>query len=70
MSKLKERVQGRVRFHHYQDGNLIYMCEGDNFEFPVPVTDCGSARFEHIDKGILFMKWIKRQMNLIEVAQS
>lgn len=66
MSSLKERVSSTVEFIHYQDGNLIYRCTYDLFEFPVPIADCGSARFLNVDRGMIFMKWIKRQMKLLE----
>ncbi len=59
---LKERVNSTVRFVRYQDGNLIYRVAVDNFEFPVPIADCGSARFEAVDKGIIFMRWIRKHM--------
>lgn len=60
---LKKRITGQVDLSHYQDGNLYYRCE-DGFEFPVPVSQCGSARFLNKDKGILFMKWIKKHSDL------
>lgn len=63
MHDLKGRVKGQVEFSHYQDGNLVYRCE-DGFDFPVPVSQCGTARFLNKDKGILFMKWIKKHSDL------
>lgn len=65
MSDLKERIKGNVVFVHYQDSNLIYKCE-DGFEFPVPIEDCGSARFLNQDRAMIFMKWIKKQMSIIK----
>lgn len=67
---LKARVQKNVLFSYYQDGNLFYKCESDGFEFPVPLTDCGSARFQHTDKGMLFMRWIRKHMEAIEKAKN
>lgn len=63
MSDLKSRVKGQVQFVHYQDGNLIYRCD-DGFEFPVPLADCGSARFPAQEKAMLFMRWIRKRMLL------
>lgn len=63
MSDLKSRVKGQVQFVHYQDGNLIYRCD-DGFEFPVPLSDCGSARFLAQEKAMLFMRWIRKHMLL------
>lgn len=65
MSNLKARVTGNVAFVYYQDGNLFYSCD-DGFTFPVPLSDCGSARFPSIEKGMLFMRWIRKHMQLVE----
>jgi hypothetical protein len=67
MSDLKTRVQGEVNFVHYQDGNLIYRCN-DGFEFPVPISDCGSARFPAKEKAMLFMRWIRKHMTFTQSA--
>ncbi len=69
MSNLKTRVKGTVRFVHYQDGSLIYRCD-DGFEFPVPLADCGSARFPSEEKAMLFMRWIRKQMDFLESLNS
>lgn len=63
---LKERISKPVRFVHYQDGNLIYECEADGFQFPVPLTDTGHTRFPAQEKGMLFMRWIRKHMALID----
>lgn len=65
---LKGRVKGRVYFVHYQDGNLIYTCE-DGFEFPVPLNDAGHTRFLAQDKAMLYMRWIRKHMEVIAKAQ-
>jgi hypothetical protein len=65
MNDLKSRVKGEVTFQHYQDGSLIYRCD-DDFQFPVPISDCGSARFPAKEKGMLFMRWIRKHMSIIE----
>ncbi len=65
-SLLKTRVKGRVRFVFYRDGALHYACD-DGWEFPVPVMDTMNAQgssptFTAEDKGIVFMRWIRKQM--------
>jgi hypothetical protein len=65
MSGIKTRIKGAVEFSYYQDGNLWYKCQ-DGFLFPVPISDCGSAIFSAVDKGMFFMRWIKKHMDLIE----
>lgn len=56
---VKECVKGKVTFQYYRDGELWYECE-NGFKFPVPVTDTGGAVFLREDKGILFMRWIRK----------
>lgn len=63
--KLIDHVKGTVNFVHYQDGNLVYVTES-GLEFPVPISDCGSARFENNDKAILFMRWIRKHLETLK----
>ena len=65
---LSERVKQPVTFSHYQDQTLWYKTF-DGWIFPVPISDTdtgdgGSARFEASDKGIFFMRWIRKHMEL------
>lgn len=64
MTTLKDRVRGNVTFIHYFDGSLWYSTE-DDFVFPVPVSDIGTATFLAKDKGILFMRYIRKHMELL-----
>ena len=43
---LKKRVQGKVFFQHYQDGNLFYTCQ-DGFCFPVSAVKIESILGKH-----------------------
>jgi hypothetical protein len=66
MNTLATRVKGQVVFSHYQDQALWYKTE-DGWAFPVPISDTetgdgGSARFNSVDKGIFFMRWIRKAM--------
>jgi len=66
---LKEMVRdGKVvRFAFYRDKNLWYRTE-DGFEFPVPIDDVGTATFMAEDKAILFMRYIRKQLALVQEA--
>lgn len=64
MITLKEHIQGFVKFSHYFDGNLWYKTE-TNFVFPVPISDIGNATFLDKDKGILFMRYIRKHMEYV-----
>ncbi len=52
----------KVHFVFYRKGNLWY--ETDNgFRFPVPVTDAGDGTFLMEDKAMLFMRYIRKQLD-------
>ena len=63
MFTLKELVgQGkRVSFIMYRKGQLHYKTD-DGFEFIVPVEDCGDGVFLNEDKAMLFMRYIRKQL--------
>lgn len=54
-----------VTFVFYKDGELWYTTEC-GFEFPVPINDVGTASMNAEDKAILFMRWIKKQIAVVE----
>ena len=62
MKTLKEHVQGRVKFQFYRAGNLYYLTES-GITFPVPIDDIGEATFMYEDKGLLFMRYIRKFMD-------
>jgi len=57
----------KVRFIHYKQGELWYMTEC-GFMFPVPIHDTGDGVFLATDKALLFMRYIRRHVKLIEDA--
>jgi hypothetical protein len=67
---LKEMVKDKtVKFVCYRDGELTYRTE-DGFEFPVPISDTGTGTFLAEDKAILFMRWIRKQLDLVKEWKS
>lgn len=60
---LKERVKGKATFEYYKDSQLWYSTE-DGFEFPVPIEDIGTATFHKEDKAMLFMRYIRKHMEI------
>ena len=58
----------KVKFTHYVGGDLWYQTEC-GFSFPVPTSDIGSATFLVEDKALLFMRWIKPHIKLIQGAK-
>lgn len=59
----------KVKFTHYFDGQLWYVTECD-FKFPVPIEDIGTATFLAEDKAMMFMRYIKKHMKVIEDARN
>ena len=56
-----------VRFVRYRAGMLWYATES-GFEFPVPIADVGEATFLAQDKATLFMRYIRRHLDLLQAA--
>jgi hypothetical protein len=66
MSLLADRVKQGVKFSHFRDDALWYSTF-DSWLFRVPLDDTAngqgsSATFLRDDKGIYFMRWIRKQM--------
>ena len=65
-----------AQFTRYFDGNLWYAVRyvkdeyTDIFEFPVPVSDVGTATFLAKDRSILFMRYIRKHMEMLEKAKA
>lgn len=58
-----------VKFVRFQHNELWYVCE-DGFEFPVHVSDTGSAEFKNEDRAMFFMRWIRKHMEMINLAKA
>lgn len=70
MSEIKDLVKDRtVVFQFYRDGSLWYKIEGEEFIFPVPISDIGTATFNATEKAILFMRYIRKHIGSIKHAK-
>ena len=49
----------QVTFRFYRDGELWYATEFGE-EFPVPISDIGTATFQATDKALLFMRYMRK----------
>ncbi len=60
---IKELVgEGKfVHFLYYRKGELWYRTT-DGFVFPVPISDCGDGTFMAEDRAMLFMRYIRKQL--------
>lgn len=36
------------------------------FQFPVPISDCGDGQFNAEDKAIIFMRYIRQYLEVLE----
>lgn len=63
---LKEMVSNnrKVKFLFYKQKELWYETES-GFKFPVPIEDAGDGVFLSEDKAILFMRYIRKQIDAI-----
>ncbi len=59
----------KARFVHYREGNFIYETE-DGFQFPVPLADVGNATLQAEDNALLFMRWIRKQLEVIKASET
>lgn len=67
---IKEMVSDnkKVTFEYYRDNELWYKTEND-FLFPVPISDTGNAVFMKEDKALLFMRYIRKYISVLENAK-
>jgi hypothetical protein len=70
MTSIKNMVTGdkHVTFTRYRDGELWYVTD-DGFEFPIPVADIGNATFLACDKALLFIRYMRQHLALLEQAR-
>lgn len=61
----EDKTKKKVEFLRYFDGALHYKTEC-GFEFPVPVSDIGTATFNAIEDAPLLMRYIRKQISLVE----
>jgi hypothetical protein len=68
---IKEMVENnqKVTFKFYRDGQLWYATEC-GFEFPVPISDAGTATFFAADRAILFMRYIRKHMEFLKESMN
>ncbi len=68
--KIKELVKGTtVRFMHFQHGEFWYEVLDKDFTFPVPLSDIGDGRLLPEDKGMLFMRYIRKHLEVLSQSE-
>lgn len=58
----------QVEFVCYRHSELWYRTEC-GFEFPVPLDDIGNASFFARDRAMLFMRYIRKHLNMLDQAR-
>jgi len=68
---IKEHVMNdqKVMFSFYRDGILYYKTE-KGLLFEVPISDTGTACFNAEDRAMLYMRWIRKQLEANEIGQA
>jgi hypothetical protein len=66
---IKEMVKDnkQVTFEFYRKSELWYKTEC-GFMFPVPIKDCGDGTFLPKDKAMMFMRYIRKQIQAVDKA--
>lgn len=59
MIDIKHCVKHPVVFSYYRDQSLWYTTVNGDI-FPVPIQDIGNATFKAEDKGMLFMRYMRK----------
>lgn len=63
MTSIKDHIQGTATFVYYRDSALWYRTSETDLLFPVPISDTVGATFAATDKGLFFMRWIRRYLD-------
>lgn len=63
-----EWIAGTVKFQFYRSGDLYYKCQ-NGFVFTVPVSDTHDAVFKDEDRGIFFMRWIRKNIDALKIGE-
>lgn len=68
---IKEMVTGnkQVKFLYYKENELWYETEC-GFAFPVPIDDVGNATLLAQDKALLFMRYIRKHLEMLAQARA
>ena len=68
MSSIKDMVKNKVvKFQYFRENELFYVTEC-GFLFPVPISDVGNATLKNEDNALYFMRYIRKQLALLETA--
>lgn len=61
MQTVGEIIKGSAwsTYKYYRD-NTLYYCTDNGFIFPIPIDDAGGATFNHTEKTIHLMRWIRK----------
>ena len=66
----KNLVKGTtVRFLYYKNKELWYSVLGKDFDFPVPISDTQEGVFLAEDKGMTFMRYIRKHIDFLESSK-
>ena len=58
---LKDHIKGVSQFQFYRKGELYYKTE-TGLLFRVPWNDTGDAAFNVVEKSLIMMRWIRKEL--------
>ena len=61
---IKDHIRGYSSLQHYRKGCLFYKTNDTNFMFRVPVDDTGDATLNLIEKSMIMMRYIRKEIEL------
>ena len=57
----------KVKFKYFRDSTFYYETEC-GFIFPVSLSEVGTSTFQAEDKALLFMRWIRKHIDLLNAG--
>lgn len=69
MKTLAELVKLNYYFTEFRHNEFFFVSEDDRFALSVPYEELGGANIHAFEKGIVLMKWIRKQIKLNHEAE-
>ena len=69
MKELKDLVKEEIHFDFYRGNELFYKTDS-GFQFRVPISDTGDGVFKRDDKGLYFMRYIRKELETINESKN
>lgn len=61
-NKVSDHVKGNSILEYFREGIFYFKTDDTGFKFQIPLNDIEGATLYAKDKSIMFMRWIRKQM--------